>query len=510
MPWLTLVVFTPLVGIPALLFIPNLKDDVARALALVVAIATFIVSLGMLGAFDAARSGFQLVEHAEWAASIGLNYTVGVDGVSLFMVLLTTFLIPLGILASWKVERDVRSFMAAMLLIETALLGAFVSIDLLLFFLFFEGMLFPMYLIIGGWGGDRRVYAALKFFLYTMFGSAFLFVAVLFLYFRAGTDLGQATFDLRTLQHLALPVVTARWLFLAFFIAFAVKVPIFPLHTWLPDAHTEAPTAGSMILAALMLKVGAYGLIRFDLALFPEASRYFSTAVEILAVVGIVYGGIVALIQTDVKRLVAYSSVSHLGIVVLGVFAFTQQSVSGGVLQMVNHGLSTGALFLLVGMIYERTHTRDLGKMGGLARTMPLLAGMLLFVVFSSAGLPGLNNFVGDFLVVLGTFAAHRAIASIAAVGFVLAAIYLLWSYQRMMHGPVAEEHRSHPDLSLRETVVLAPILAAILLIGVYPNLLLDRINPSTAQVVHRVEQGASVPSAPAAAPNAPVAGGAP
>ena len=512
MPWLTLVVFTPLVGIPALLFIPNLKDDIARALALVVAIATFVISLGMLGAFDAGRSGFQLVEHADWAASIGLHYTVGVDGVSLFMVLLTTFLIPLGILASWKVERDVRSFMASLLFIETAVLGVFVSIDLLLFFLFFEGMLFPMYLIIGGWGGDRRVYAALKFFLYTMFGSAFLFVAILFLYFRAGTDLGQATFDLRTLQHLALPLVTARWLFLAFFIAFAVKVPIFPLHTWLPDAHTEAPTAGSMILAALLLKVGAYGLIRFDLALFPEASRYFSTAVEILAVIGIVYGGIVALIQSDVKRLVAYSSVSHLGIVVLGVFAFTQQSVSGGVLQMVNHGLSTGALFLIVGMIYERTHTLDLGKMGGLAKTMPLLAGMLLFVMFSSAGLPGLNNFVGDFLVLLGTFAAHRAIASVAAVGFVLAAIYLLWSYQRMMHGPEAEEHRRHPDLSLRETVVIAPILAAILVIGVYPNLLLDRINPSTAQVVHRVEQGAvgPAPAAPAAAPYVPVTGGAP
>jgi NADH-quinone oxidoreductase subunit M len=489
MPWLTLVVFSPLIGIPALLFTPNLKDDVARSFALVVSLATFILSLGMLGAFNGGSSGFQLVEHADWATSIGLHYTVGVDGVSIFLVVLTAFLMPLGILASWKVEKEVRWYMAAMLFLETAVLGTFVSLDLLLFFLFFEGLLFPMYLIIGGWGGERRVYAAVKFFIYTMAGSAFLFIAILFLYFRSGTELGHATFDLRALEQLSLPLGTARWLFAAFFIAFAVKVPIFPLHTWLPDAHTEAPTAGSMILAALLLKVGAYGLIRFDMALFPEASRYFSDAIEILAVIGIVYGAIVALIQTDVKRLVAYSSVSHLGFVVLGVFAFTPQSVSGGVLQMVNHGLSTGALFLLVGMVYERTHTRELGKMGGLARGMPLLAGVLLFVVFSSVGLPGLNNFVGDFLVVLGTFAANRALAVIGATGFVLAAIYLLWAYQRMMQGPVPEEHKRHPDLSLREMAVLGPIVAAILLIGIYPKLLLDRINPSTARVVHQVEQ---------------------
>jgi NADH-quinone oxidoreductase subunit M len=491
MPWLTLVIFLPLVGIPALLFIPKLHDDMARTLALVVSVATFVVSLGMLGAFDAGRAGFQLVEQADWAASIGLRYTVGVDGVSVFLVLLTTFMVPLGILASWNVEKDVRWFMSAMLFLETAVLGTFVSIDLLLFFLFFEGLLFPMYLIIGGWGGERRVYAAVKFFLYTMAGSAFLFVAILFLYFRAGDQLGQATFDLRALEQLSLPFATARWLFVGFFVAFAVKVPLFPLHTWLPDAHTEAPTAGSMILAALLLKVGAYGLIRFDLALFPEASRYFSDAIQILAVIGIVYGAIVAMIQADVKRLVAYSSVSHLGLVVLGVFAFTPQAVSGGVIQMVNHGLSTGALFLLVGMLYDRTHTRDLAKMGGLASRMPLLAGALLFVIFSSAGLPGLNNFVGDFLVLVGTFATNRVVASIAATGFILAAIYLLWAYQRMMHGPLAAEHARHPDLSLRETAVIAPIVAAILLIGIYPKLFLDRINPSTRNVVTKVEQDA-------------------
>ena len=509
---LTIVTFLPLVGAVALIVWRGAPDNSARSLAMLTAVVTFVVSLTILGKFDRADSGYQLVEQATWVKNIGLQYLVGIDGVSLWMVLLTTFLFPLSVLASWPVKTNVRLYMASMLVLETAVLGSFVALDLLLFFVFFEALLVPMYLIIGGWGGERRIYAAVKFFLYTMAGSAFLLVGILFLYSRSAGPVGHGTFDIQQLTTVAgsLPASTARWLFLAFFVAFAVKVPLFPLHTWLPDAHTEAPTAGSVLLAGVLLKVGAYGLIRFNLQLFPEASKYFAAAVSILALIGIIYGAVVALIQTDIKRLVAYSSVSHLGFVVLGIFAFTNQGVTGGILQMVNHGLSTGALFLLVGMIYERTHTRDLGKMGGLARTMPLLAGMLLFVVFSSAGLPGLNNFVGDFLVVLGTFAAHRAFASIAAVGFVLAAIYLLWSYQRMMHGPVAEEHRRHPDLSLRETVVLAPILAAILVIGVYPNLLLDRINPSTAQVVHRVEQGAVAPSAPAAAPNAPVAGGTP
>src|SRR2546425_4840711 len=294
--------------------------------------------------------------------------------------------------------------MTAMLILETGVIGSFVAIDLLLFFLFFEAILFPMYLIIGAWGGERRVYAALKFFLFTMAGSAFLLVAILFLYFRAGSQLGHTTFDFTQLQRLALPMNTARWLFAGFFVAFAVKVPLFPLHTWLPDAHTEAPTAGSLILAAVLLKIGAYGLIRFNLSLFPRASMYFRVFVSVLALIGIVYGAVVALIQTDIKRLVAYSSVSHLGFIVLGTFAFTNKALSGSVLQMVNHGLSTGALFLLVGMVYERTHTRDLGRMGGLAGTWPALTGVFLFVALSSVGLPGLNGFVGEFLILLGTF----------------------------------------------------------------------------------------------------------
>ncbi len=504
--WLTVTAFLPLVGIPFLLLWPGMRDEVARAVALVVSVATFIVSLGILGAFDGSSAGFQLVESATWVRSLDFQYLIGVDGVSLFMVLLTTFLMPLAILASWKIDKQVRWYMAAMLFLETAMLGTFMALDLLLFFLFFEGMLFPMYLIIGGWGGERRIYAAVKFFLFTMAGSAFLFVAILFLYFKSASLPGGSTFDVRDLATpaLGLSTVAARWLFLAFFVAFAVKVPLFPLHTWLPDAHTEAPTAGSVILAAVLLKVGAYGLLRFNLALFPGAARQFAGLIQVLALIGIVYGAIVALIQTDVKRLVAYSSVSHLGLVVLGTFAFTQQGVSGGVLQMVNHGLSTGALFLLVGMVYERTHTRDLGELGGLGKVTPWLAGAFLFVALSSLGLPGLNNFVGEFLVILGTFATNRAFGAIAATGVVLAAIYMLWAYQRMMHGPVPERHTKHPDLSVREYAILAPVVAAILVIGVYPKLLLDRINPTTTRIVENVTSEPSIGYGPLAAPEGP------
>jgi NADH-quinone oxidoreductase subunit M len=483
MPWLTVTTFLPISGVVVLLFWPRVPNDVARGVALVASIATFVVSLGMLGRFDGSVSGFQIVERADWVPSLNLTYLLGVDGVSLFMVLLTTFLFPIALLASWHIERNVRGFMIAMLLLETAVVGTFLSLDLLLFFLFFEAMLFPMYLIIGGWGYERRIYAAVKFFLFTMFGSAFLLVAILVLYSKAGT------FDVRQLVGLDLPTTTARWLFLAFFVAFAVKVPVFPLHTWLPDAHTEAPTAGSVILAALLLKIGAYGLIRFNLSLFPEASQYFSHAVEILALIGIVYGAVVALMQTDLKRLIAYSSVSHLGFVVLGIFAFTLQGMTGGVLQMVNHGLSTGALFLLVGMLYERIHTRNLGEMGGLANVVPRLTGVFLFVALSSLGLPGLNNFVGEFLVILGTFASNAVYGSIAAVGVVLAAIYLLWAYQRMAQGPVVEAHAVHQDLTVRESTLLAPVLAAILVLGVYPRLVLDRIEPSSATIVEQVQQ---------------------
>jgi NADH-quinone oxidoreductase subunit M len=485
---LTLTTFLPLLG--ALMVLAGgrgLKDPAARWVALGASLATFIVSLVVLGRFDpSAPEAFQMVEQARWVESIGLSYTVGVDGVSLWMVLLTTFLFPISILASWTVTKDVRRFLAAMLALETAVVGTFVALDLLLFFLFFEALLVPMYLLIGGWGGQRRIYAAIKFFLFTMAGSAFLLVAILFLY--AQGDGASFRYDVMLEVASDLPVTTARWLFLAFFVAFAVKVPLVPLHTWLPDAHTEAPTAGSVLLAALLLKVGTYGLIRFNLMLFPDASEYFATFVGVIAVIGIVYGAANALVQSDIKRLVAYSSVSHLGFVVLGVFAFTQQSVTGGVLQMVNHGLATGALFLLVGMVYERTHTRDLAEMGGLASVMPWLMGAFLFTTFASAGLPGLNGFVGEFLVIVGTFAVSSWFGALAATAVVLAAIYLLWSYQRMAYGPVREEHRSLPDLNLREVVVLAPVLALLLVFGVAPSLLTDRIDPATEAVIARVD----------------------
>jgi NADH-quinone oxidoreductase subunit M len=489
-PWLTVTVFLPLAGAVLLLLavpLPRRRpeaggfgaNDPWRWWALFVSVVTFVVSLGILTEFRGREPGFQLLEEANWVGPLRLRYVLGVDGISLFMVLLTTFLMPLAILSSWKVEHQVPAFMASLLALETAMLGAFVALDLLLFFVFFEGLLFPMYLVIGVWGSGRRVYAAVKFFLFTMAGSALLLVAILFLSFRADSVLGQSTFDLRQLVGMDLPAATARWLFLAFFLAFAVKVPLFPLHTWLPDAHTEAPTAGSVILAGVLLKVGAYGLIRFNLTLFPAASEFFRVFVSVLAVIGIVYGAVVALIQTDIKRLVAYSSVSHLGFVVLGIFAGTLQGMSGGVIQMVNHGLSTGALFLLVGMLYERTHTRDLDRLGGLARRVPVLAGFFLLVALSSLALPGLNGFVGEFLILLGTFDANRLLAVIGSTGVVLSAIYLLWAYQRAMHGDLPAELADTPDVSAREYVVLVPVVAAIVAIGLYPKPLLDRIEPA-------------------------------
>jgi NADH-quinone oxidoreductase subunit M len=493
-PWLSLVTFVPLAGAVIAVVFPSRALTLHRAWALLITIVTFGLSLAMLAVYEGG-TGFRLVERATWVGPLNFQYILGIDGISLFMVLLTTFLMPAAVLVSWRIEQQAKYYMIAFLVLETAMIGSFVAVDLLLFFLFFEALLFPMYLIIGGWGSERRVYAAVKFFLFTMAGSAFLLVSILFLYFRAGSDLGTSTFDYMQLQQLTLPVNTARWLFLGFFVAFAVKVPLVPVHTWLPDAHTEAPTAGSLILAAVLLKVGAYGLIRFNLGLFPEASQYFRTFVMVLAVIGIVYGAVVALIQTDVKRLVAYSSVSHLGFVVLGTFAFTLQGMSGGVLQMVNHGLSTGALFLLVGMLYERTHTRDLGKMGGLAATMPALAGVFLFVALSSLGLPGLNGFIGEFLVLLGTFVVSKAFAVAAVVALVLAAVYLLWAYQRMMHGGVAvEEHRHLPDLSLREYAILVPIMVAILLIGVFPQPLLDKIEPDARVTTRCVIETKAMP----------------
>jgi NADH-quinone oxidoreductase subunit M len=486
MDWLSLTTFLPLIGVPILLFW-KMSDRSARFFALGVSIATFFVSLGILANFNTHSPAFQQVQDVVWVKQLNLHYVVAVDGISLWMVMLTTLMMPIAFIASWKVEKRVRVYMAAFLFLETAMLGSFISLDLLLFFIFFEGMLFPMYLIIGEWGGERRIYAAVKFFLYTMAGSALLFVAILYLYFHAGNVTGVNTFDLRVLSTIPIAASAARWLFLAFLLAFAVKVPLFPLHTWLPDAHTEAPTAGSVILAAILLKIGTYGLMRFNLQLFPEASHYFGVFVQILAAIGIVYGAIVAMMQPDIKRLVAYSSVSHLGFVVLGIFAFTSTAMTGGVMQMINHGLSTGGLFLCIGMLYERTHTRRLDEMGGLAKSMPKLTAVFLVVVLSSLGLPGLNNFVGEFLIIVGTFASSHVFGAIAATGALLAAIYLLWPFQRIFYGPLNEAHAHHPDMSRREWTFMTPVLVLMLVIGLFPNLLMDSINPSVDRLLNRV-----------------------
>ncbi|HJR45432.1 MAG TPA: NADH-quinone oxidoreductase subunit M [Actinomycetota bacterium] len=482
LPILDIVIFAPLVGAVILGFVPKDRLDTLRLVALAVSLVVFVLSIGILVQFDANAAGFQLGSSAEWIPEWGVGYTTGIDGVSLWMIMLTTFLMPLCVLASWSITRRAKVYFVFLLALETAMIGVFSALDMFLFYLFWEGSLVPMYFLIGIWGYGRRIYAAMKFFLFTLVGSLLMLVGIVYLYFAVG---GDPTFDYRELLGTELSLDVQRLLFLAFFASFAVKVPLVPLHTWLPDAHTEAPTAGSVMLAAVLLKMGAYGLIRFGIPLFPDAARELAPIVIVLAVVGIVYGALVAAMQRDLKRLIAYSSVAHLGFVVLGMFVGSLQGMSGGILQMVSHGLSTGALFMLIGALYDRRHTRLIADFGGLAKSMPVFSGIFLFVALSSIGLPGLNGFVGEFLILLGTFFTYRWWVIPAAFGIVLAAVYLLWAYQRVFHGDVTDEaNRSIPDLNPRELAMLAPILALIVVIGVYPKPFLDRINPAAQRVV--------------------------
>jgi NADH-quinone oxidoreductase subunit M len=500
-------ILTAIIGLPALgavwLFLLDRRDEARlRRVALGIALATFGVSCLLWVLFDRSRAGMQLEERLQWMPGSGITYHLGVDGVSLLLVLLTTLLTPLCILSAWsQIDTRVKEFLISMLLLETGMVGVFCALDLVLFFVFWEGMLVPMYLIIGVWGGPRRVYAAVKFILYTMAGSALMLIAILVLYYWHGSATGTYTFDYVDLARAKVPAGLQIWLFLAFALAFAIKVPMFPFHTWLPDAHVEAPTAGSVILAGVLLKMGTYGFLRFCLPLFPHASTALRPVIFALALIGILWG-LVAMVQPDLKKLIAYSSVSHLGFVMLGLFAANPQGIEGALLQMVNHGLSTGALFLLVGMIYERRHSRLIEDFGGLWGVVPVFSVMFLVVSLSSIGLPGLNGFVGEFLILAGTFRASWPVGALATGGIVLAAVYMLRMYQQVVFGEIRHEAvRKLSDLGPREVATLLPILVLIVWIGVYPRPFLA----VTDATVTKLLQDVGAKRAPAAVLPAPV-----
>jgi NADH-quinone oxidoreductase subunit M len=488
-PVLALLVITPVVGAVAVALVPRRRSELVLPVAAIASALPLAVAGYILWAFEVGDAGFQMTERVLWYEPWGIGWNLGVDGISLLLVALTALLFPISILASASVTRNLKMYMVAMLVLEAGLLGVFLALDLVLFFVFFEVTLVPMYLLIGMWGSANRVYAAIKFVLYTALGSAMMLVGIISLGIIAGDQFGAITFDWVALLDLELSSTTQTWLFLAFGIAFAIKVPLFPFHTWLPDAHTEAPTAGSVLLAGVLLKLGTYGFVRFNLTLFPDATVRFAPWLVTLAVIGIIYGALVAIVQPDVKRLIAYSSVSHLGFIVLGTFALTSQGLQGGVIQMVNHGLTTGALFLLVGMIYDRRHTREIADYGGLASVMPVFAGFFLFSAFASVGLPGLNGFIGEFTVLLGSYLSFPVHTIIAAFGVVLAAVYLLWAYERVFTGPLDNPaNQKLLDLDVREIAILLPLAALIVFLGVYPKPALDRIEPSVEAVLDRIE----------------------
>jgi len=497
---LILTIFLPLAGAALILLMKPTATATIRMAGLLAALSTFAATIVLYVNFDPAAPGFQMESSIPWVSRLSISFHVGIDGMSLLLVLLTAFMTPLALLGSWNsIEKRLKEYVIMMLVLETGILGVFVSLDLFLFYVFWEAMLIPMYFIIGIWGGKNRTYAAIKFFLYTMAGSLLMLIAIIWLAYQGPQHVGGGfTTDLQILYTVGphLPAQLQLWMFLAFTLSFAIKVPLFPLHTWLPDAHVEAPTAGSVMLAAVLLKMGTYGFLRFSVPLFPAATLACLPWLAGLAVVGIVYGGLVSMVQTDIKKLVAYSSVSHLGFVVLGIFAMTEASVQGGIIQMVNHGLSTGALFLLVGMIYDRRHTRDIAEFGGIAKVMPVIAVFFMIVSLSSMGLPGLNGFVGEFLILIGAYASpylNPWFSVIAASGVILAAIYLLGMYQKVFLGKNSNPANSSlPDLSRREVVVLVPIVVFIVWIGIFPGSFLNLTAGSTRALVEAFQRDAT------------------
>ena len=488
-PALSLLILLPVLGAAVVALIPRRQGDIAKVVGLLTSVATGAIALWVLFAFESGVEGFQYVSQHPWIDDWGISWHLGVDGISLLLVALTGVLFPL-VIAGVDPHHDHQRYLAWMLLLEAGVMGSFVSLDLFLFFVFFEIVLVPMYFLIGGWGYDQRVYAATKFFLFTMAGSAFMLVGIVATAVLAKADDGAVTFDLvKIAENADFATSTGRWLFAAFAIAFAVKVPLFPLHTWLPDAHTQAPTGGSVILAGVLLKLGTYGLLRFGVYLFPEAAVWARPVFLTLATIGIIWGAIAATMQRDLKRVVAYSSVAHLGFIVLGTFALTSAAVTGGLIQNINHGVSTGALFLLVGMIYERRHTREISELKGLQKVAPVFAGFFTIVMLSSIGVPGLNGFVGEFMVLIGSFGSARWWVTIAATGVIIAALYLLWAYQRVFHTEPDAANSSFPELRWREGMLLAPFVVLIVFCGVYPKPMIDRVQPAVDSLLAHVEE---------------------
>jgi NADH-quinone oxidoreductase subunit M len=486
-PLLSLTTFLPLVGALFILAIRGETQVVARNarnVALLTSVATFIVSLFILANFDPASADFQLKETAPWLAGTAINYSMGVDGISVWFVLLSTFLTPICLLSSiGAVEHRVKEYMVAFLVLETLMIGMFCALDMILFYVFFEGVLIPMFIIIGVWGGARRVYAAFKFFLYTLAGSVLMLVAMLAMYFQAHTT------DIPTLMAHSFSHSLQLWLWLAFFASFAVKVPMWPVHTWLPDAHVEAPTAGSVILAGVLLKMGGYGFLRFSVPMFPFATEYFSTFVYTLSVVAVVYTSLVALVQDDMKKLIAYSSVAHMGYVTIGTFAMTTQSVEGAIYQMLSHGVVSGALFLCVGVVYDRMHTREIARYGGLATRMPKYALVFMFMTMASVGLPGTSGFVGEFLVLLGVFQVNTWVALFAASGLILGAAYMLYLYRRVVFGRLTRDDlKDILDMSPREVAMFVPLIVVVIWMGVYPSTFLGPVHASVAKLIDNFE----------------------